>query len=884
MQRRTVIVDGPLAFRMRRLAAACDTEAALQIMTLPMAAARLAGGFIRPAGPQQLEPAIRAAIDAGGFAEFDRMRELPGMRRALLATLDRVWNADLNLQALAADSGRLADLALLEERVHAALSVGVLTPRRLRDCAIEHASYAGAVLGTVELDHVMKVYPVWRPLLAAVTKSTSLSWRMPGTTDRRWFRGEIIEADLEPAAAPEHVSCANPHGEAVEALRWTRRLLASGKARPEEIAIAAATPQAWDDHFLVLGRIAGLPLHFSHGVAALSTREGQACAALADTLLNGISQDRVRRLLGYATGHEPFLKELPRRWAAGLPAEAGLFEVDHWRRALALATASRPEEPDPTPVLLPVIELLAEGTSATKEAGEGLLGIVSQPLWAEALRRAPAEALEFSLQELRVPDGCDPGVSVVWCPAAHLAGAPRRWVRLIGMSSRSWPRAAAEDPLLPNHLLARQILDPDPITERDRRAFDVILGRASGACVLSRSRRDAQGKPLAPSPLLRPFGTATVLKRDRTPTHTFSESDRLAARPQEAATLPSVTAATQCWTHWRRPATTAHDGRVRPGHPMIRRALNQTQSATSLRLLLRDPLGFLWKYALGWRAPEQDEQPLALDTRAYGELVHELLKRAVDILEPDPGYGRATPEEIENALASAVAATGAQWPLERSTPPLLLWQHTLEEARQLGLKALTFDEPLQVDTRSWTEVKFGEPNATVAADPPWDPQRPVQIPGTNILLRGSIDRLDLRAARAAVRVSDYKTGGEPKNADQIVFHRGAELQRVIYTAAVRQLLPDVTNIVARLIFLGADTKPRAYPLADVDAAIGEIGTHVAAAGALLDQGMSLPGPDAQEARSEFRLALPAALNSYLELKRQAFSQRLAPAAGIWRAR
>jgi hypothetical protein len=133
------------------------------------------------------------------------------------------------------------------------------------------------------------------------------------------------------------------------------------------------------------------------------------------------------------------------------------------------------------------------------------------------LRRAPAEALEYSLQELRVPDGRDPGVSAVWCPASHLAGAPRPWVWVIGMTSRAWPRAQTEDPILPDHILAQRTLDPDPISERDRRAFAVIMRGASGGSILSRSRRDAQGKPLAPSPLLRPFGTAQVLQRDRIP-------------------------------------------------------------------------------------------------------------------------------------------------------------------------------------------------------------------------------------------------------------------------------------------------------------------------------------------------------------------------------
>ena len=108
---------------------------------------------------------------------------------------------------------------------------------------------------------------------------------------------------------------------------------------------------------------------------------------------------------------------------------------------------------------------------------------------------------------------------------------------------------------------------------------------------------------------------------------------------------------------------------------------------------VRDPLAFVWRYALGWRS---------LDARAYGELVHDLLRRAVDALEPDPGYARAARHEIEAALDAALAAIGAQWPLERSVPPLLLWRHTLAAARNLALKALTLDEAFQPDTRSWT--------------------------------------------------------------------------------------------------------------------------------------------------------------------------------------
>src|SRR3546814_1412136 len=81
MKRRTIVVEGPLAFRMRRIVAARRSEAGIQIMTLPQLAARLAGGFVRPAQSQDLDPAIRTALEAGGFSDLESIRKLPGMTR-----------------------------------------------------------------------------------------------------------------------------------------------------------------------------------------------------------------------------------------------------------------------------------------------------------------------------------------------------------------------------------------------------------------------------------------------------------------------------------------------------------------------------------------------------------------------------------------------------------------------------------------------------------------------------------------------------------------------------------------------------------------------------------------------------------------------------------
>jgi hypothetical protein len=95
MKRRVIVVDGPLAFRMRRVEAARASVLGLEVLSLPLLAARLAGGFRRFADRDLLAPAIAEALGRGNFKDIDSVRGLPGMVRAVMQTLDRVWTADL---------------------------------------------------------------------------------------------------------------------------------------------------------------------------------------------------------------------------------------------------------------------------------------------------------------------------------------------------------------------------------------------------------------------------------------------------------------------------------------------------------------------------------------------------------------------------------------------------------------------------------------------------------------------------------------------------------------------------------------------------------------------------------------------------------------------
>jgi hypothetical protein len=269
------------------------------------------GKFCSPANHELLAPAIAAALDRGDFKDIEEVRNLPGMVRAVMQTLGRVWASDLDLDALAKTSSRLADIALIQQRVRAALPVGAMLPQDVRDAALGRIQFAPPVFGRVTLDRLVDVDPVWRPMLIALGSRIDVSWTAIGVADRSWFPGTLTVSEETTPQQIEGDLCADPRAEVVEALRWTRELLSRGDVAAADIAIVAASPATWDEHMLVLSRDAGLPLHFTHGLPALSTWEGQGCAALADILVNGLSQDRVRRLLRRTAS--PISDSLPRR-------------------------------------------------------------------------------------------------------------------------------------------------------------------------------------------------------------------------------------------------------------------------------------------------------------------------------------------------------------------------------------------------------------------------------------------------------------------------------------------------------------------------------------------------------------------------------------------
>ncbi len=334
-----------------------------------------------------------------------------------------------------------------------------------------------------------------------------------------------------------------------------------------------------------------------------------------------------------------------------------------------------------------------------------------------------------------------------------------------------------------------------------------------------------------------------------------------------------------CWHDWHRDGITPHDGLTRADHPAILTALERIQSASSLRLLLRNPLGFVWRYGLGWRAPESGDEPLILDALSMGKLFHRTLERALRVLEADGGLSRAGGDAIVAAVDAAATEVAAGWERERGVPPRIVWDRTLEEVRALGTRALSFRDGGLPDAHAYDEVPFGGSEPKSDAATPWDPAAAVEIPGAGFRIAGYIDRLDLTPDGGRALVRDFKTGKPPRK--EITIDGGAELQRCLYAFAVRSLMGSDVEIAASLLYPRDGLELR---LKDPAATFGDVAGFLEAARDNLAGGGAIMGMDTGGDHDDLAFALPAnAGASWRVRKWEAAVESLGSAAEVWGA-
>ena len=504
-------------------------------------AARLAGGLSRPVDDETLRATVQAALPGVALGELDSLKSLPGMVGALVDTLRKAWRAGVDLQARAGEHPRIASIASLEETFPCGLPPAMMRPVDLVAAGLQRLDHVDTLFGPIEIVGITELSPCWRPLLHAIAPRVPVRWTAGPRGIPAWLDGGAIDVARAEPHAPEiiTVSASTAYHEAIEAVRWARQLIASG-TDPAEIAIASVTPADYDDHFLALRADANLDLHFVHGVKITACREGQAAAALADILVRGLSQTRMRRLAALLAAYPGPFEALPAGWTRVLPADAPLASSRAWTHLLDRLTgrigprnrswsgAAR----DHLSAVAGRIRGRSDWRSAAEWQGLGHL--------AKALLAGPAASLDLTLETLKQDDGLDACVPSHGCRPARLAASPRRFVRLLGLNSSRWPRGISEDRLLSDHIIPTAELDPLPVSAADRRDFATIFATSERQVVLSRARRDSDGRLLGRSTLLQGQPDEIYLRRNRIPDHAFSETDRLTARPQEFCALPQA--------------------------------------------------------------------------------------------------------------------------------------------------------------------------------------------------------------------------------------------------------------------------------------------------------------------------------------------------------
>jgi hypothetical protein len=296
--------------------------------------------------------------------------------------------------------------------------------------------------------------------------------------------------------------------------------------------------------------------------------------------------------------------------------------------------------------------------------------------------------------------------------------------------------------------------------------------------------------------------------------------------------------------------------------------------------LLRDPIRFVWRYGLGWKQPEEADEPITMDALTFGNLVHEVLRRAVDALEPAGGISKAKPSEVELTIEGVLNHIAREWESEQPIPPPIIWHSTLQRAKQMSFAALVHPFGGFKGQTSWTEIPFGTPDSS-GRRLPWDASRVVEVPGTGIRIQGRIDRLDLAGDMKRARVIDYKTGRLNRKMADVVVKGGSELQRCLYAFAVKTLLGTAVKVEAGLLYPGAAHDEQAlFPLSDVDAVLDRLAAAIRLARRKIINGTALPGVDANDQFNDFAFAFPAS-PVYLPRKMPLAKEQLGRAARIW---
>ena len=278
--------------------------------------------------------------------------------------------------------------------------------------------------------------------------------------------------------------------------------------------------------------------------------------------------------------------------------------------------------------------------------------------------------------------------------------------------------------------------------------------------------------------------------------------------------------------------------------------------------------------------PESGEDPLVLDALAIGDLVHMTLDCALQTLEAAGGLAKADESQIASAVEDAATAVAGDWESERAVPPAVIWRRTLDDARILTTRALTYGDEHLPQARSYGEVPLAARRRKSDAASPWDRECrsrfPTRVPHRR--LHRSARHLRRRQARACARLQDRTTAQGRYRARRRKRAAALPLCLRCQGAARRRCIDQriaVLSCAIRSISSSRIPKRRSP----------RSRRYLQAARANLLAGGALLGPDTGGDYDDLAFALPAnAGATYCKRKMPAATERFGDAAHVWEAR
>jgi hypothetical protein len=167
-------------------------------------------------------------------------------------------------------------------------------------------------------------------------------------------------------------------------------------------------------------------------------------------------------------------------------------------------------------------------------------------------------------------------------------------------------------------------------------------------------------------------------------------------------------------------------------------------SVTSFKTLLTDPYRFVLEKVYGLRTI--DDTARELDPMGFGNLAHDVLHAFGDLaLDSPPGVDIASEAKISETLTRLLDELVAQRFGPNAMPAVAL------QVEQLRLRLWAFAK------RQAAWARQGWKIAAVECQPKGDGV-PMEVDGTDLYLRGRIDRIDHNPSTGEWAVLDYKTG------------------------------------------------------------------------------------------------------------------------------